>query len=85
MMEDIGLPYVTFKREGMSLADIREKMAMNKVKLLTVHVSKGLEADNVLMYGNFPIVCPKYRISEEERKVMYVGITRARKRLCILN
>ena len=85
MMEDIELPYVTFKREGMSLADIREKMAMNKVKLLTVHVSKGLEADNVLMYGNFPIVCPKYRISEEERKVMYVGITRARKRLCILN
>ncbi len=85
MMEDIGLPYVTFKREGMSLADIREKMAMNKVKLLTVHVSKGLEADNVLMYGNFPIVCPKYRIIEEERKVMYVGITRARKRLCILN
>ena len=84
-LEDAEIPYTTFKREGMGLAEIREKMAENKVKLLTVHVSKGLEADNVLMYGNFPIMCPKYRNNEEERKVMYVGITRARKSLCILN
>ena len=84
-LEDLEIPYTTFKREGMSLQELREKMDEDKVKLLTVHVSKGLEADNVIMYGNFPIICPSYRNDEEERKVMYVGITRARKNLCILN
>lgn len=82
---DMEIPYTTFKREGMSLQEMRNKLAENTVKLLTVHVSKGLEADNVLLYGNFPIVCPRYLNNPEERKVMYVGITRARKSLCILN
>ena len=40
---------------------------------------------NVLLYGNFPIVCPNYRKDEEERKVMYVGVTRAIDNLYILN
>jgi DNA helicase-2/ATP-dependent DNA helicase PcrA len=80
-----GVPYITFKREGMSLADLNRSMATNRVKLLTVHTAKGLEADNVILYGKFPIVCPSYMCNEEERKVLYVGITRARKRLIILN
>ena len=79
------VPYTTFKREGMSLSELRQRMNMNKVKVLTVHVSKGLEAKNVLLYGNFPIVCPNYRKDEEERKVMYVGVTRAIDNLYILN
>lgn len=79
------VPFTTFKREGMSLQELRQRMNMNKVKILTVHVSKGLEAKNVILYGNFPIVCPNYRKDEEERKVMYVGITRAIDNLYILN
>lgn len=84
-LENLEIPHTTFKREGMSLEELRAKMIDNKVKVLTVHVSKGLEADNVILYGNFPIICPRYMNNEEERKVMYVGITRARKNLCILN
>ena len=80
-----GIPYTTFKREGMTLADLKKKMNSNKVKLLTVHTSKGLESKNVVLYGNFPIICPRYRNSEEERKVMYVGVTRAIDNLYILN
>lgn len=80
-----GIPYTTFKREGMTLTDLKKKMNSNKVKLLTVHTSKGLESKNVVLYGNFPIICPRYRNSEEERKVMYVGVTRAIDNLYILN
>lgn len=79
------IPYTTFKREGMSLMELRKRMNQNKVKILTVHVSKGLEAKNVVLYGNFPIMCPNYRKDEEERKVMYVGVTRAIDNLYILN
>lgn len=79
------VPYTTFKREGMTLAELHKKMNDNRVKLLTVHTSKGLESKNVVLYGNFPINCPRYRNSEEERKVMYVGVTRAIDNLYILN
>lgn len=83
--EELEIPHVTFKREGMSLADMRRYMEMNRVKILTVHVSKGLEVKNVVLYGNFPVTCPRYLKNEEERKVMYVGVTRAIENLIILN
>lgn len=82
---DLGIPYTSFKREGMSLSDINKKMRSNKLKVLTVHTAKGLEIDNVILYGNFPIVVPYYRKNDDERKVMYVGITRAKKSITILN
>ena len=85
MCAEEEIPFTTFKREGMTLAELKKKMEDNKVKLLTVHTSKGLESKNVILYGNFPIFCPKYRNNEEERKVMYVGITRAIDNLYILN
>ena len=81
----LGLPFITFKREGMSLSELKRKMNKNALKILTVHTSKGLEVDNVILYGNFPVEVPFYRVNKEERRVMYVGITRARKSLTILN
>lgn len=85
MCIDLGIPYTTFKREGMTLADMNKKKASKKLKILTVHTAKGLEIDNVILYGNFPLFLPYYRKNDDERKVMYVGITRAIKRLIILN
>lgn len=82
---DLGIPYTTFKREGMSLADINKQKSSRKLKILTVHTAKGLEIDNVILYGNFPVVTPPYRKNDDERKVMYVGVTRAKKRVIILN
>lgn len=82
---EAGIPCVSFKREGMSLYDLRSAMSSNKVKVLTVHTAKGLESKNVILYGKFPLICPSYMNDEEERKVMYVGVTRAEDRLIILN
>lgn len=82
---DLGIPNVTFRREGMSANRIQGLLAQDKIKILTVHTSKGLESPNVILYGNFPVYTPNYLRKEEERKVMYVGVTRAIDRLIILN
>lgn len=79
------IPCIPLKREGMSLQALRGILQSNVVKLLTVHASKGLESKNVLLYGSFPVEQPAYLKNEEERKVMYVGVTRAKENLVILN
>ena len=80
-----GIPFVSFKQGGSNDEDIQCKMALDAVKVLTVHSSKGLESKNVILYGNFPIRQKSYLRSSDERKVMYVGVTRAKDHLIILN
>jgi DNA helicase-2/ATP-dependent DNA helicase PcrA len=85
-LTQMKIPFQTFKQANMSTKDINDAMNSNKVKLLTVHTSKGLENKKVLIYGNFPITIPSYRkVNSEERKVLYVAITRAMDKLIILN
>lgn len=86
ILDKCKVRYTTFKREGLSVSDLNNLMNYNSLKLLTVHTAKGLEAKNVILYGSaFSLNVPKYRVNEEERKVMYVGITRAKESLVILN
>lgn len=61
------------------------------VKLMTIHSAKGLEFDNVFMVGAEEGIFPGLRsindlsgeAIEEERRLAYVSITRARKKLYI--
>lgn len=60
------------------------------VSLMTVHTAKGLEYDNVFLYGFIEGTFPSNRSIEEsdegveeERRIAYVAITRAKKRLYI--
>ena len=84
-MNDLEIPFVSFRKGEMSLNEMRECMAEDKIKLLTVHTSKGLESKNVLLWGNFPIVQKPYLRNNDEIKVLYVGITRAIDKCIILN
>lgn len=86
ILDECKLRHTTFRREGLSVSDLNNLMNYNSVKVLTVHTAKGLEAKNVILYGScFSINVPKYRNNQEERKVMYVGVTRAIENLVILN
>jgi len=61
----------------------------NKVVMMTIHSSKGLEFKNVFIVGVEEDLFPSFMASsslqdlEEERRLFYVAITRAEKNLCI--
>lgn len=69
-----GVPNDTFKRSELDNKQLAEKMSQNTVKVLTIHTSKGLEANNVIVIG------AKF-FNTEERCVSYVAATRARNQL----
>jgi superfamily I DNA/RNA helicase len=73
-LEERGIPNVTFKRGDLELIELEEIMNSNRVKVLTIHTSKGLEAPNVIVAGA-RLYC------EEERKIAYVAATRAQSML----
>jgi len=58
----------------------------NRVSLMTVHASKGLEFENVFVTGLEQGLFPSLRLDEntdpeEERRLFYVAMTRAKERL----
>ena len=63
------------------------KNLSNSVTLMTLHNSKGLEFQNVFITGLEQGLFPSYRsidspsLLEEERRLCYVGLTRAKERL----
>jgi DNA helicase-2/ATP-dependent DNA helicase PcrA len=60
-----------------------------RVSLMTLHCAKGLEFDNVIIIGLEHGILPHERSMdfvseiEEERRLFFVGITRAKKNLCV--
>lgn len=84
-----------------TLADFLDEMALysdvdeldgdNKVSLMTMHSAKGLEFPNVYIAGAEDGIFPGLRSigddgeMEEERRLCYVAITRAREKLTITN
>ncbi|MCC7303186.1 MAG: UvrD-helicase domain-containing protein [Bacteroidia bacterium] len=70
-------------------ADEDEDDGKDRVSLMTIHASKGLEFPNVFIVGLEENLFPsQYALTsrselEEERRLFYVAVTRAEKRLCI--
>lgn len=69
------------------VSDVDEMTDASQVSLMTLHAAKGLEYDVVFVTGLEEGVFPHHRTFtdplelEEERRLAYVGITRARKQL----
>ncbi len=74
---------------SMTLSNDLDNAQMDAITLMTVHNAKGLEFDAVFLTGLETGVFPHYYSLEEEggleeeRRLCYVGITRAKKRLYI--
>lgn len=93
--EEFGVISLTdFLNEISLVSDISEHQdGNNKVSLMTIHAVKGLEFDNVFVIGMEEGIFPHYNsinegtnaAIEEERRLCYVAITRAKKNLWLLN
>lgn len=95
-IKDFSKDYDTFSemKEGLMLCEVmisQNNASKNNdkgVSIMTMHSSKGLEWDNVILpdiiAGNVPYKKAKtFEELEEERRLFYVAITRARKNLMI--
>ena len=93
--EEYGVISLTdFLNEVAIVSDVSEHQdSTNKVSLMTIHAVKGLEFDNVFIVGMEEGIFPHYNSInsgsiaeiEEERRLCYVAITRAKKNLWMLN
>ena len=91
-LESEGHPTLTELINELILTDILEKQGddeeENLVNLMTLHAAKGLEFKNVYIVGVEEEILP-HRVSiaegseEEERRLFYVGITRAMRKLTL--
>lgn len=88
-LEDASLDEFVQNITLMSAQDeMEDDTSSDFVRLMTIHTAKGLEFDNVFIYGLVDQIFPSTRTInesvdgiEEERRLFYVAITRARKRL----
>ncbi|MDQ3064846.1 MAG: UvrD-helicase domain-containing protein [bacterium] len=87
--QDVGLD--GFLEEVSLVSDLDSAdMSSNAVTLMTLHAAKGLEFPVVFIAGLEETVLPHSRAlydqkeMEEERRLMYVGMTRARQELYLL-
>jgi DNA helicase-2/ATP-dependent DNA helicase PcrA len=83
----------TMNMDGRSATEEGDERPRGKVTLATLHSAKGLEWQDVLLIGCNDGIIPHRRVEspraheaisgdlEEERRLFYVGITRARERL----
>ena len=82
-------PLDRFLEEVALVADIDRAEEGERVTLMTLHAAKGLEFDEVYISGMEEGLFPGNRSigddeeMEEERRLCYVGITRAKKRLTL--
>jgi len=77
---------------GLQTDVVEEEVATDKITLMTIHAAKGLEFDTVFLVGFEDGIFPLFSSIEagaeeieEERRLAYVAITRAERRLYITN
>lgn len=87
--EETGEDFSDFLDAAALVSDADQYEDKPGVTLITLHSTKGLEFDHVFLTGMEEGICPHSRSFndekgiEEERRLVYVGMTRARKSLTL--
>lgn len=74
ILDERGIPNTTFKKSDLDADDIEKLMSSDTVKVLTTHIAKGSEIENVIAVG-------MKTYNTEERNIAYVAATRAKEKL----
>lgn len=69
-----NIPWESFKQGDLTKEELNSKLKNETVKVLTIHSSKGLEWDNVIVIDS-----PMRKKGSQEENLQYVAATRARK------
>ena len=74
--------------QSIVLSDEEHMQSLDGVSIMTLHMAKGLEFDRVYIIGLEEGILPHKNnmegaLLEEERRLMYVGMTRAKKKLSL--
>jgi DNA helicase II / ATP-dependent DNA helicase PcrA len=86
---EVGESFTDFLDAAALVSDADSFEGKPGVTLITLHSTKGLEFDHVFLTGMEEGICPHNRSMgdekgiEEERRLVYVGMTRARKTLTL--
>ena len=91
MIEDPEMTLESYLQDIALFTDKTQETSENTVSLMTVHAAKGLEFDTVFLVNFNDGVFPSSRACdeggmkalEEERRLLYVAMTRAKKTLYI--
>lgn len=75
LLPDERLYFQSLERSGVDLE------APPKIRIRTIHAAKGSEAGSVVLYFD---ITGKDGMTDEERRILYVGLTRAKNRLVII-
>ena len=83
-----GLSEIPGRLAIMDAMDREEADAGERMRLMTLHAAKGLEFNQVYLVGMEENILPhrssiEFETVEEERRLCYVGVTRARKTLVL--
>ena len=79
-LRKLNKEHYCLKQSTISTKKMKEIMSKPCIKVMTIHSAKGLESENVALYGKLPV---KGTGDSDELKVFYVGITRAKNR-CVV-
>lgn len=71
ILKENNIPYDTFRQGDLKREELLERLQKDTVKVLTVHSAKGLEWNNVIVWG-------MRFYNTEEKNIGYVAATRAR-------
>ena len=74
MLQRSELPYIIVRKSDLDLCEFNKQLASNKIKIMTIHASKGNEFNHVVSIG-------AKTYAPEERRIAYVSASRAKQSL----